>query len=78
MASIFKRGTDKKKKNAPYHITYFDHERKRRTVKGFTDKGLTEQLAAKLENEALLRRRGLIDPENERLLGEKAGPSKSF
>lgn len=31
-------------------------------VKGFTDKGLAEQLAAKLENEVLLRKRRIIDP----------------
>ena len=74
MASIFKRGPDKKKKNAPYFISYQDHDGKRRTVRGMTDKGLTEQLAAKLENEALLRRRGVIDPNDERLAGEKRRP----
>jgi integrase len=40
-----------------------DHAGKHRTRKGFTDKGKTEQLAAKIENEEDLRRRGLIDPE---------------
>ena len=68
MASIHKRTRDKGKKNKPYYIQYFDHEGKRQTAKGFTDKGLTEQLAAKLENEVLLRRRGMIDPAQERLI----------
>ncbi len=64
MASIFKRI---KKKNEPYTIQYRDHEGKRRTVQGFTERGLTEQLAGKLEAEARLRRTGLIDVEQERL-----------
>lgn len=67
MASIFKRS---KRKNAPYWIQYFDHTGKWRTEKGFTERGLTEQLAAKLETEAMLRKRGLIDPAQERLAQE--------
>lgn len=67
MASIFKR---RKVKNEPYTIQYVDHLGKRKTVQGFTDKGLTEQLAAKLESEARLRKTGLVDPELDRLNGE--------
>jgi integrase len=67
MASIYKRSRDKKKKNSPYQIEYVDADGVRRVVKGFTDKGLTEQLAAKLENEVMLRRRGMIDPLAEQL-----------
>jgi integrase len=63
MASIFKRS---KRKNEPYWIQYKDHLGNRKTAKGFTDKGLTEQLAGKLESEARLRKTGLIDPEQER------------
>jgi len=63
MASIFKRS---KKKNQPYWIQYKDHFGKRKTAKGFTDKGLTEQLAGKLESEARLRKTGMIDPQQER------------
>jgi site-specific recombinase XerD len=74
MASIHKRSRDKGKKNRPYTIYYYDHEGKRRSAKGFTDKALTEQLAAKLENEVLLRRRGMIDPAQERLLSIKQSP----
>ena len=65
MASIYKRG--KSRKNAPYWIQYTNHEGKRKTVKGFSEKALTEQLAAKLETDARLRKMGLIDPEQERL-----------
>ena len=64
MASIFKRS---KGKNVPYTIQYLDHLGDRKTEKGFTDKGLTEQLAAKLESEARLRASGLIDPLQERI-----------
>ena len=55
MAAIFKR--NKKDRNEPYTIQYLDHLGKRCTVKGFTDKGLTEQLAARLEGEARMRQR---------------------
>ncbi len=63
MASVFKRS---KRKNEPYWIQYKDHLGKRKTAKGFTDKGLTEELAAKLDTESRLRTTGLIDPEQER------------
>ncbi|AMV40263.1 Tyrosine recombinase XerC [Planctomyces sp. SH-PL62] len=71
MASVFKKSRDKGKKNKPWWIEYVDADGKRAYAKGFTDKGLTEQLAAKLENEVLLRRRGMIDPAQERLLAIK-------
>lgn len=67
MASVFKLGKDKRKKGATYYLEYTDHTGRVRRRKGFTDKGLTTQLAAKLENEAMLRRQGLIDPEQERI-----------
>ena len=68
MASIFKR---RKGKNEPYTIQYVDHLGKRKTSLGFTDKGLTEQLAGKLETEARLRRTGMIDADQERLATNK-------
>ncbi len=74
MASIRKQSRDKGQKNKPYYIQYVDHEGKRVTVKGFTDKALTEQLAAKLEHEVMLRKRGMIDPAQERLLAIKKSP----
>ena len=72
MAAIFKR--NKKDRNEPYKIQYVDHLGKRCTVKGFTDKGLTEQLAARLEDEARMRVTGLIDPEMEQFNVNKGLP----
>jgi integrase len=72
MASIFKRGRDKGKRRAHWYVSYTDHLGRRRTKKGFTDKTLSEQLGAKLENEAMLRQRGLIDPDDERIANQKA------
>jgi hypothetical protein len=74
VASIRKLSRDKGKKNKPYFIQYFDADGKRVTARGFTDKALTEQLAAKLENEVMLRKRGMIDPVQERLLAIKQLP----
>jgi len=71
MASLFKRT---KRKNEPYTIQYTDHRGRRRTVQGFTDKGLTEQLAAKLETEARLRHTGLVDVDQERFVEQKLLP----
>jgi integrase len=72
MASIFKR--NKRAKHGVYSIQYVDHDGRRRTVKGFTDKGLTQELASKLESEARLRKTGLVDPEQERFLDQKLSP----
>jgi site-specific recombinase XerD len=71
MASIYKLGRDKKKKHALYWISYFDHNGKRQMKKGFTDKALTEQLAAKLENEVLLRQSGMVDSQQEEFAKRK-------
>jgi integrase len=71
MATVYKRT---KKKNEPWTIQWVDHEGKRRTAKGFTDKGLTEQLAAKLEGEARMRSHGLVDTEAEAFAKQKAAP----
>lgn len=74
MASVFKRGRDKTKRRSVWYISYDDHQGKRRTRKGFTDKGLSEQLGAKLEHEAMLRKRGLIDAEGERRIELQKAP----
>ena len=71
MASIYKRNG---RKNEPYTIQYTDHLGNRLTEKGFTDKGLTEQFAAKLESNARLRTSGLVDPDQERCAGHKLAP----
>ncbi len=65
MASIFKRTRDTNRKRAPYFISYKDHTGRRRMVKGYTDKAVTQQLAAKLEHEAKLRSDGLVDADAE-------------
>jgi integrase len=68
VASTYKKKRDQKKKHACWYIDYFDHNHERRTVKGFTDKSKTEQLAAKLESEVRLRKMGMIDPQQEDLV----------
>src|SRR6516165_11246885 len=74
MASVFKKSRDKGKKNKPWWIEYTGADGERAYAKGFTDKGLTEQLAARLENEAMLRRRGMIDSAEERALAVRQSP----
>jgi integrase len=71
VASLYKKGRDKKKKHTPWYIDYLDHNGRRKTVKGFTDKSKSEQLAAKLEMNAQLRRMGMIDPQQEELAERK-------
>ncbi len=66
MASVYKRKQDKSKKKTCWYIGYTDHTGKRKTCKGFTDKKETERLAAKLEHDVMLRKRGIIDPEQEK------------
>lgn len=77
MASVFKLGRDKKKRNAVWYFEYRDHNGKKRMRKGFTDKSLTEQLAIKLETDARLRRMGYIDESQAELAeGKKSALSK--
>ncbi len=71
MATIYKRS---KKKGECYWIQYLDHKNNRLTVKGFTDKGLSEELAAKLETEARLRRTGMVDASLDRVIEQRAIP----
>jgi site-specific recombinase XerD len=73
MASIFKRSRNK---GTRYSFQWLDHEGKRRTAIGFTDRGLTEQAAAKKEEEARLRKLGLIDADQERFTEQKKLPIK--
>jgi integrase len=62
MASVFKKS---KRKGAPYYIDYFDEHGRRRRERGCADKAATEQIARKLEAEVELRRRGIIDAEDD-------------
>lgn len=72
MASVFKLGRDKGKRNAHWYFEYQDQHGNRRMKKGFTDKWLTRQLAAKMEMESRQRRLGLIDVEQEVLAERKS------
>ncbi len=74
MASIFKRKDRSQNRRSPYWIEYFDHLGKRRRRKGFTDYELTQQLAGKLENEVMLRKRGMLDPQAEKLAEHRRRP----
>lgn len=74
MPSIYKKSRDKGKKRSCWYFSYVDENGRRRTEKGFTDKGLTEQAAAKREHEVMLRKRGLINADEERMATQKNGP----
>ena len=76
MASVFKRGRDKGKRGAAWHYEFVDAEGKPRMRKGFTDKGLTQQLANKMESDAKLRREGLIDAVEEAIAERQRSPVK--
>ncbi len=74
MSSIYKRSADADDKRSPWIVGYTDENGVRRTVKGFTDKRQTELLAAKLETEVMLRKRGLIDPALESIAAKRRKP----
>ncbi len=63
MASVYKRAG---KKN--YTVSYKDARGRWRTVTGCSDKGASLAMGQKLETEALLRRRGIIDEASDRLV----------
>jgi len=71
MASIFKR---KKRKNGKWQISYTDENGARRTVSGAKSKAVTEQIAAKIEGDVELRRRGIIDSRAERYSAAERKP----
>jgi integrase len=71
MASIFKRGKDKKDRNAPWLITYKGADGRRQTTVGYRDKEMTKTLAAQLEDEARQRRN---DPRQARMDDERGKP----
>ena len=75
MASVFKRTRDRQRKGASWYIAYADENGIRRTVKGCPDKAATEAMARKLESEAELRRRGVIDPKADAYATHEARPS---
>src|SRR3712207_2920350 len=72
MASIYKR--DRKRKGAPWYIAYTDEHGVRKVERGCPDRVATEQLARKLESDVELRRRGIIDPRDERRVDAERKP----
>ena len=70
----YKRKQDAGRKRQAWYICYKDHDGRKRTKKGFTDKKETELLAAKLELDAMRRREGLIDPEEEKQAERRKTP----
>ena len=69
MASIYRR-----KKGGTFYITYQVRPGQRRTVKGCKDRAATEALARKLEADAMLRAKGIIDTKAEKLAQWEAMP----
>jgi integrase/recombinase XerD len=74
MATIFKRGRDKNRRNVPYWVEYVAENGKRRRVLGYTDYNLSVELGAKLEREVRLRKQGLVDPAAEKLAESRNRP----
>lgn len=74
IASIYKRKQDQGKKHAPWYFGFSDEHGRRKTRKGFTEKAATQQLAAKVEHEVMLRKRGLIDSVEEKSLETRKRP----
>src|SRR5262245_57832058 len=74
MATVFKRGRDKKRRNISYWVEYAAENGKRRRVLGYTDYNLSVELGAKLEREVRLRKQGLIDPAAEKLAASRNRP----
>ncbi len=73
---LFKRvkKTDPKWKTSPWYIKYRDHDGQYRYECACTDKSASEELLRKRQGDALRRKRGLIDPHEERLAAQSARP----
>lgn len=67
MASIWKRAKDRDNPHSAWLITYSERGR-RRTLVGCPNYKDTLQIARKLESDAALRERGVLDPAAERLV----------
>jgi integrase len=67
MASVFKKSRDRKRPGSSWYFSFVDALGVRRTEKGCSDKSATEALARTRESEAELRRRGVIDPQADKL-----------
>ena len=74
MASIYKKGPDKKRPGSAWYIAYTDEHGRRKNLKGYTDKQATVALSPKLETEADLRRRGVVVPHADAFARHEAHP----
>jgi site-specific recombinase XerC len=74
MSSVFKRARDRKRPGSSWYVAYVDDKGVRRTIRGCPDKAATEAMARKLETEADLRRRGVIDPRSDAYAAHEARP----
>ena len=77
MASVYKRKRDRGNRMASWYVAfvdYIDGRDVRRVVKGCPDKAATESMARKLESEAELRRRGVIDAKDDAYAAHGARP----
>ena len=74
MASVFKRKRDRARKGSSWYVAYTDEDGVRRTEKRYPDKAATDALGRKLETEADLRRRGIIDPKSDGYAANEGRP----
>lgn len=75
MASVFKRGKDKKRAGTKWLFTYIDEHGKRTSPRvGFTDRRATEDHARKLEERAKQIAAGHIDPRAEKRAADARQP----
>ena len=70
MASVYKRSADRRDRNKPYQIAFVDENGRRRFATGCTDRAATEEIARKLESDAKLRQRGIIDKSQEQVVAQ--------
>ncbi|MGE3109814.1 MAG: tyrosine-type recombinase/integrase [Phycisphaerales bacterium] len=76
MASVWRRKNAKP--GSKWLVSYMIAPGVKKIVTGMTDYRLSEQLGAKLEHDAMLRRRGIIDPLAEKMAGYATRPIGEF
>lgn len=76
MASVWRRKNAKP--DSKWLVSYMIAPGVKKIVTGMTDYRLSEQLGAKLEHDAMLRRRGIIDPVAEKMAGYAVRPIQEF
>ncbi|MCC7351823.1 MAG: site-specific integrase [Phycisphaerales bacterium] len=65
MASLSKIGKN-------WYVSYYDASGRKKKIKGFTDKGESQRLAVKLENEKTAIRQGYVDPQQEQAKAQRS------